>query len=77
MEQPLWTPPGPIDEILELAAIMHIRNVVHATGAIFDGTSPQIKTEGRQAVDALVAKLDSELKKGVAEFVAKRRSMAA
>ena len=54
MEQPLWTPPGPIDEILKFAAQMYIRNVVHATGAVFDKASPQLKTEGRQAVDALV-----------------------
>ncbi len=56
----LWTPPGPIDEILEIAALLVLRARVEGIRGVFDGASPELQAEGRATADELMKKLDAE-----------------
>lgn len=71
--EPLWVPPGPIEKLLELAALMHIRNIVRSTGSSFNNASPELQVQGRQTVNRLTAMLDSELKQEISDFAKMRR----
>lgn len=73
-ERLLWTPPGPMEELLALGELMQIKDVVQGVRPLFDSASPELQTEGRQAADALVDMVEKEIKERLAEVRRKRRS---
>jgi len=79
MEEPLcgfWTPPGSIDELLGIGALVAVKDrVKFAQRMLASGTSPACM-EAQGAADELIIGLNTEIEQRIREFADKRRKAA-
>jgi hypothetical protein len=80
MTQPLcgfWTPPGPIDEILDISALKAVQERVEIARRMLRGGTSEASKKAVEDCDKLVAMLNSEVKCRIHELVKKIRASKA
>lgn len=79
MAEPLcgfWTPPGSIDELLGIGALVAVRSRVEFVQRMLAGGTSSECVEAQGAADELITGLNTEIDQRIREFAGKLRRAA-